>query len=381
MKALFVFDTVLLKEKNNYYGMTLTYDFFKNRYLKIYDDMFVATKVKDKVEGNVLGYKKTNGDNVIITPIKNYKEIPDSIIKRKKIKQELETIIEKVDIVIVRMPSVLGIITCEICRKNNKKYLIEMVACAWDGYMNHTNSIGKIIAPIMYLKTRSCIKKAEKVLYVTNEFLQKRYPTNAEQIACSDVILEEIKQEILEKRIKKIKNIERNNEIKLCTVANVGMKYKGQEYVIKAVSLLNSKEHKYKYYLVGNGSQERLKNIARKYNVENDIIFLGSLSHKDVFQVLDNIDIYIQPSLQEGLPRALLEAMSRACPCIGAITGGIPELLEKEYIFSKKNFIEIKNILDNLQKEKLIESSIKCFEKVKEFESEKLDKKRATFYK
>ena len=46
--------------------------------------------------------------------------------------------------------------------------------------------------------------------------------------------------------------------------------------------------------------------------------------------MLDTCDIYVQPSLQEGLPRALIEAMSRGCPCIGARTAGIPELLPEE---------------------------------------------------
>jgi glycosyltransferase involved in cell wall biosynthesis len=42
---------------------------------------------------------------------------------------------------------------------------------------------------------------------------------------------------------------------------------------------------------------------------------------------LDRIDIYLQPSRQEGLPRALIEAMARACPALGSTAGGIPELL------------------------------------------------------
>ena len=42
---------------------------------------------------------------------------------------------------------------------------------------------------------------------------------------------------------------------------------------------------------------------------------------------MDQVDIYIQPSLTEGLPRGLLEAMSRGCPAIASRVGGIPELL------------------------------------------------------
>ena len=53
MKALFVFDTVLqVDEKNNYWGQTLTYDFFKKRYLPMFDEMIISTRVKNKDKNN-----------------------------------------------------------------------------------------------------------------------------------------------------------------------------------------------------------------------------------------------------------------------------------------------------------------------------------------
>ena len=42
------------------------------------------------------------------------------------------------------------------------------------------------------------------------------------------------------------------------------------------------------------------------------------------------LDLYVQPSLHEGLPRALIEAMSRGLPALASSCGGIPELLPPE---------------------------------------------------
>lgn len=252
MKAAFIFDTVIAKKENNYYGMTLNYDFFKNRYLTIYDSIIVSTRVKDaeNIKG-IAGYKKLNGNGVVFLPISNYKEIPDVLQKRKKIMEELENVIDQVDVVIIRMPSVLGSLACKICKKKRKRYVIEMVACAWDGYRNHRNPMGKAIAPIMFWVTRKCVKNAPNVIYVTEEFLQKRYPTKGRQCSCSDVVLGGIKEDYLKSRMEKIDKFNKK-EMKICTVANVEMKYKGHIYVLKAIKKLKKYGFDIKYYLIGN---------------------------------------------------------------------------------------------------------------------------------
>ncbi len=56
--------------------------------------------------------------------------------------------------------------------------------------------------------------------------------------------------------------------------------------------------------------------------------FDGTLpTQPQVLDWLGAVDVYLQPSLQEGLPRALIEAMSQGCPALGAAAGGIVELL------------------------------------------------------
>lgn len=381
MKAAFLFDTFLIQENNNYYGMTLTYEFFKERYLKYYDEILVSTRSKkiNSENGNITGYKITNGDKVTVKPIKSYNNILDGIIKRKKIKEEITKILDECDIAIIRLPSMIGNLACEVCKKINKKYIVEMVACAWDGYVNHHNKFGKVIAPYMFLETRKKVKNAPTVLYVTEKFLQQRYPTKGKGYSCSDVIIEKPDNMILEKRLQHIEN--NDKIIKLGTVANVGLKYKGQEFVIKALYTLKKQgKNNYRYYLVGNGDNKYLKNIVKKYRLENEVIFMGSLKHKEVFDFINNIDIYIQPSLQEGLPRALIEAMSRACPCIGSNAGGIPELLDQENIFNKRDYKKLCNILTRINKKDLKNMATNNFLKVKKYSKEVLEKQRNMIY-
>ena len=46
-----------------------------------------------------------------------------------------------------------------------------------------------------------------------------------------------------------------------------------------------------------------------------------------VTEQLDAADVFVLPSRQEGLPRAMIEAMARSLPCVGSDVGGISELI------------------------------------------------------
>ena len=62
----------------------------------------------------------------------------------------------------------------------------------------------------------------------------------------------------------------------------------------------------------------------------------------------DSIDIYVQPSKQEGLPRAVIEAMSRGCPVLGTDIAGIPELIQERCLFKKGSVKSFINAVERL---------------------------------
>ena len=106
------------------------------------------------------------------------------------------------------------------------------------------------------------------------------------------------------------------------------------------------------------------------------------MPHEKIFDWLDSIDIYVQPSRQEGMPRALIEAMSRGVPAFGANTGGIPELLSDQYLFSNSstNINEIIEILNLFQKNTMIQLAEQNYEIAKEYQEKKLQEVRERFY-
>ena len=94
----------------------------------------------------------------------------------------------------------------------------------------------------------------------------------------------------------------------------------------------------------------------------------------------DKIDIYIQPSDQEGLPRSLIEAMSRACPAVGSTTAGIPELLDSEFVFKRKKHLKLYDILDRFNKVFMLEQASRNHRVSKKYVEERIYLRRERFY-
>ena len=192
----------------------------------------------------------------------------------------------------------------------------------------------------------------------------------------------EIRKSNAKKRVEKITNKDSQIDISLCTVGAIDVKYKGQEYVIKAIGGLKNRGYNIKYYVIGGGDKKYLQNIAKEENVLENIIFTGSIQHEEVFKYLDNIDIYIQPSNVEGLCRSIIEAMSRACPIIVSNVGGNIELIKNEIcIFKKRKIKEIINCIENLSREKQVIEAKNNFNNSRKFEKNYLKEKRIKFYK
>lgn len=309
------------------------------------------------------------------TNIKSFFSIRNEIENRKLIKK----LVKENDYVIARVPSGISYYAIKIANKYNKKLLVEVVGCPFDCMWNHSIR-GKILAIPEYLRLKYYMKKTSKAIYVSENFLQKRYPNKGNKISCSDVVLNGCSEIDLKERIKKIKTYDRNHIYIIGTVGAVNTKYKGQQYVIKAIEKLIKKGYNLEYYIVGGGDNHYLKKLAQRLGIENRIKFMGPKPHQEVFDFMRKIDIYVQPSNAESHGRVIIEAMSVACPCIGSSTGGIPELIEDKYVFKRKKYKSLIEKIELMINEGLLESSKYSYEKAKEFTEEKLNEKRKEIY-
>jgi len=378
VKLVFAHDHFFYKINDQYYSNGSFSKEVLERYTNVFDEVVVVSRQKEITQyDDKLTLASTK--NIRFVKIPNFKTIK-SILRIVEAKKLIDQEIKNCDCLIARLPSSISTMAVKSAKKNNKPYLIEAVACPW-ALWNHS-LLGKIVAPFSYLQMKYILLNSKYTIYVTNEFLQRRYPTRGKSVNCSDVSLKEFNDKVIEARLKKIDNIQKDSKIIIGTTAAVNVRYKGQQYVIKALGKLKKQGlSNFEYQLVGGGDTAYLKSIAKKNNVADQVKFLGSMPHNKVFEWLDEIDIYVQPSRQEGLPRALIEAMSRGLPAFGARTAGIPELLESQYTFSNtaKNINEICLILKRFDKRSMAEQAMRNYQESKKYDKDIIEKRRQEF--
>lgn len=112
-------------------------------------------------------------------------------------------------------------------------------------------------------------------------------------------------------------------------VVTVGrmVKQKGQWHLIRAFSEVVRKEKNVKLLIIGDGLlKEYLKDLAGKYGLEEKVIFIGYTDNPFWYNAL--ADIFILPSLWEGYPNVLVEAICCGLPCIATdVHSGAREIL------------------------------------------------------
>jgi colanic acid/amylovoran biosynthesis glycosyltransferase len=106
---------------------------------------------------------------------------------------------------------------------------------------------------------------------------------------------------------------------------------KGHAYLVEACRLLQKNGIDYRCIIIGDGPQKtNLENLIRRYEIKEKVKLAGSVPHEDVRSYYTQADIFVLPSLNEGIPVVLMEAMSNGLPVVSTQITGVPELVTHE---------------------------------------------------
>jgi len=162
--------------------------------------------------------------------------------------------------------------------------------------------------------------------------------------------------------------------------------YKGFDVLIEALAAcVSDRGLNLRLEIVGGGRhRDDLRALAARMGLTGRIVFHGQLpAGSAVREVLDRADLFVMPSRQEGLPRALIEAMARGLPCIGSDVGGIPELLAPEDLVPAGDAVALGERIATVLKdpERLTRMAARNFARAADYREEIQAERRRALYR
>jgi len=320
----------------------MTYERFWKRYRTVFDSVEIVARVKP-VETIPDGWGKADGPGVQFSKIPEYQGPRQYLHMRRKVVDAVRVAIARCDAYILRVP---GVIATQVWKHlpEGAPFGVEVVSIPWDALAPGT--IKNIGRPFWrrffhyYLK-KQC-QEAAAAAYVTEHAIQRLYPpsetaftTNYSSVdLTSDCICTDPSERLA--RIRAIPARLRGDgpPVRLGLIGTFSMGHKRVDLHIEAFSRCVEQGANVEFEMIGDGSMLKdMKDLARRLGVAERVIFRGRIpGGKPILEALDNFDLFIHATATEGLPRVVIEAMARGCPCIGTDVGGIPELIEPDFL-------------------------------------------------
>lgn len=169
----------------------------------------------------------------------------------------------------------------------------------------------------------------------------------------------------------------KEGKINLLTIASLRNK-KGHMTVLKALKVIQNKRKdiNFTYHIVGKGPLEKkLKQFIVENNLEEKVVFHGLIKHgPELNRIIDIADVFLHPSQttrtndKEGIPGALIEAMTAGLPVISTYHAGIPEVIttgENGILIQERNFNQLQeaivSLFDDEYKRKILGTNARAY--------------------
>jgi len=204
-----------------------------------------------------------------------------------------------------------------------------------------------LVVTFHYSKTEQFLRNNSKVLQYALKRVEKFIVVAHRQ---KNLILSKIGERFKDKivvipngydpnKFKVIKEEEARQRLRLSStdrvLVNVALllEKKGQRYIIEAINIIVHKKRmsNIKCFIIGDGPlYDRLQQQIKYYDLENNIKLTGYVSSEKLTLFLNSADIFVLPSLNEGNPTVMFEALGVGLPFVGTKVGGVPEIIISE---------------------------------------------------
>lgn len=386
MKIAVVADAHIFKTPDGHYWSRSVENYeFWTRYLNVFEDLRVISRVKE-VDCVDQSYSRMDGPHIEVSHVPFFRG-PKQLLKRFfLIQKSLKKAFEGCDCALFRVPSLTAFMAWRHFPKS-KPCAAEIVSCTRDYLVREKRGINKFFHYVIHKELKRICKRANGTAYVTEKAIQRYYPSYVHVHGEDDKHFTTSYSTITLQNdsFSSPRSYVGSRSIALAITNDSMNGYnKGEHIVIRIVSEARKRGYNLSAIVIGDGSKKKeFEHLSIELGVSDFIQFVGHISSpKELRSLLQRADIYVLPTQVEGLPRSVLEAMAVGMPVLSTPVGGIPEIIDGDCLFSPDDVDGFTNkicfLADNpLELDKL---SSRNFARAKDFRSEVLSPKRASFY-
>ncbi|WP_433802901.1 glycosyltransferase family 4 protein [Actinomycetospora sp. CA-084318] len=269
------------------------------------------------------------GTPTTVLPLPNYVGMRGLVLAVPRVLPAVVRAVRQADRIVVHLPGPIGGLAATVCRLIGRRYAAEVVgdpAAVLENLMGGVH--GRLLARMQAAHTRWTVRGASHAAFVTQHALQRLYPPrpDARAVGVSDVRLP------ADRFIPEVQ-ARPDQPIRIITVGHQDQPYKGHDVLLRAVPELRRRGHEVLVTIVGGGRLHDDLCVLRDELGLDHVDMPGTVNDQDeLTRLLDESAIFALPSLVEGLPRVLLEAMARGLPVVASEVGGTPELIDDAWL-------------------------------------------------
>lgn len=297
-------------------------------YLAAFDRVVVVARVEDSGKSAPL---EVEGPSISVFALPHYRGSKELVRRFPKLISVFRRSFTDASAVYAgRIPGVISALLLFRARRLGAEFVALVVGDPVEvARSGAAGPVVRVVAPLVGLVMRRQLRRVSRASYVTERVLQERYPVRhgVPQVSASDIRLA---PDAFSPEPRDFAARSATGVWQLVTVGSQEVTYKGHDVLLAAVAQLASHaDQRIRVTIIGGGANhDTYRALAGRLGLGSSVELTGHISDPvEVRARLQAADLFVLPSLSEGLPRALVEAMALALPCIATTVGGIPEVL------------------------------------------------------
>lgn len=178
-----------------------------------------------------------------------------------------------------------------------------------------------------------CSRRANTIFLVSHlqkDLIQKYYPEMTHKVVTIANGFNQSKFCLKNQReCRESLRLPKNKKI-LLSIGNL-LEVKGHCYLVEAMKIVEDKRKDVICIIIGSGPlKQELNDQIMQLRLEKDIIFTGRKPHDEIPLWMNACDLFVLPSLNEGNPTVMFEALGCGKPFVGTKVGGVPEIITSD---------------------------------------------------